>query len=822
MKKFILLACLIPAISFYSCSVFNFEMPESVTVKANAAYEFPLGGYSLEFAEEINVGKLQDILEDDDGESDSVFHVYDYRPDGKDADGVMTYILDYQIANIPLTVEADSDIGSISFDMEFDAPDFSGIISETLAVEGRELPVIEPGDSEFGRNLDAPIDFKITSPVFDKMSISEGFMVVKIVKSSDEDIVSEDFEMTISVALTDADGEILKRADGSEIRGESSNKDLAKEGDEIRLDLSGMEIEPYLKIIVGGSLSGGEQGKEHIYIISAGADGIKPKKITGLTMDEESLGENNKLLIQEEFSLNGMNTFLSAATIEKGSLSFSCEYPDGWSGIIIEETNFFLNGALELKRDEFKDASGDGNFILNKTASMDGKTIHPSSENEKEREYEVFTYNENNENDCSYLKFSVEDATIIFAEDGNDKITLNGSCEIESLTKLVIDISSLNDLNGEEGEIDTGLSFSSLLGDLLDNEDDENDISALMDDIKFSGIEGYLFMTYPESDGADDNQLDETFGNLKFNASIMANYTDKNEKPQEPIELIPRQILSMTQTKQTLASLADKDSIIGEKGKEFFSDENKGETYTAKITAFDELINSQPDNLVITYNLKLDDNKADKVTLSGDVLKAITDGTASVNLSVALVLPLQLKFVDNKDIPTSEPYQKKDGWITIHDVMAVAGNEIDEDLLKRDGPDDESDFEEYADKIKSVSLHYTFKNDSGLGMKVYLYDDKVFVYDDDESKNKAKTLKLTGEETKFEFTRDDINELFKAENYPFLPKIGVKIEAENPDEPDGERERGLVSLKHSASFGIEKVRFSVAVDGEVKIWDKND
>lgn len=819
MKKFILLACLIPAISFYSCSVFNFEMPESVTVKANAAYEFPLGGYSLQFAEEINVGKLQDILEDDDGESDSVFHVYDYRPDGKDADGVMTYILDYQIANIPLTVEADSDIGSISFDTTFAAPDFSGIISETLAVEGRELPVIEPGDSEFGRNLDAPIDFKITSPVFDKMSISEGFMVVKIVKSSDEDIVSEDFEMTISVALTDADGEILKRADGSEIRGESSNKDLAKEGDEIRLDLSGMEIEPYLKIIVGGSLSGGEQGKKHIYIISAGADGIKPKKITGLTMDEESLGERSKLLIQKEFSLNGMNTFLSEATIEKGSLSFSCEYPDGWSGIIIEDTNFFLNGALELKSDEFKNGSGNGNFILNKTASMDDKTIRPSSsKDEKERKYEVFTYNEN---DCSYLKFSVKNATIIFAEDGNDKITLNGSCEIESLRNLVIDISSLNDLGKEEGEIDTGLSFSSLLGDLLDNEDDENDISALMDDIKFSGIEGYLFMTYPESDGADDNQLDETFGNLKFDADITANYENKDGNMTTP--LITENGLSMTQTKQTLASLADKDSIIGEKGKEFFSDENKGKTYTAKITAFDKLINSQPDNLVITYKLGLANKADDTIELSGGVLKAITDGTASVNLSVALVLPLQLKFVDNKDIPTSEPYQKKDGWITIHDVMAVAGNEIDEDLLKRDGPDDESDFEEYADKIKSVSLHYTFKNDSGLGMKVYLYDDKVFVYDDDASKNKAKTLELTGKETKFEFTRDDINELFKAENYPFLPKIGVKIEAENPNEPnEPNEERGLVSLKHSASFGIEKVRFSVAVDGEVKIWDKND
>ena len=813
MKKFILLACLIPAISFYSCSVFNFEMPESVTVKANAAYEFPLGGYSLQFAEEINVGKLQDILEDDDGESDSVFHVYDYRPDGKDADGVMTYILDYQIANIPLTVEADSDIGSISFDTTFDAPDFSGMIGKDFLNGSSSFKVTESGqDFTLQGDVLPSIDFKITSPDFDRMTFRKGELKISLSKSGEN--VTENFEMRIGVALKDMNDNVIREKTIEE-------SDNLADGGTISLNLDGAEIGTQLKLVFSGRISGGTLGITHEYSVSAGLSDVKFAKITGLTMDEETLGERSKLPIEQKFSLNGMNTFLSEATIEKGSLSFSCEYPDGWSGIIIEETNFFLNGALELESDEFKNGSGDGNFILNKTASMDGKTIHPSSsKDEKERKYEVFTYAENNKNDCSYLKFSVKNATIIFAEDGNDKITLNGSCEIESLKNLVIDISSLNDLDGEEGEIDTGLSFSSLLGDLLDNEDDENDISALMDDIKFSGIEGYLFMTYPKSDGADDNQLDETFGNLKFDANITASYENKDGNM--TTSLITENGLSMTPTEQTLASLADKDSIIGENGKEFFSDENKGETYTAKITAFDELINSQPDNLVITYKLGLDNEVKKEIELSGDVLKAITDGTASVNLSVALVLPLQLKFVDNKDIPTSEPYQKKDGWITIHDVMAVAGNEIDEDLLKRDGPDDESDFEEYADKIKSVSLHYTFKNDSGLGMKVYLYDDKVFVYDDDESKNKAKTLELTGKETKFEFTRDDINELFKAENYPFLPKIGVKIEAENPDKPDEERERGLVSLKHSASFGIEKVRFSVAVDGEVKIWDKND
>lgn len=805
MKKFILLACLIPAISFYSCSVFNFEMPESVTVKANAAYEFPLGGYSLQFAEEINVGKLQDILEDDDGESDSVFHVYDYRPEGKDADGVMTYILDYQIANIPLTVEADSDIGSISFDTTFAAPNFSEMIGKNFLNGSSSFKVTELGQDVALQGDGLPsIDFKITSPDFDRMTFRKGALEISLSKSGEN--VTENFEMRIGVALKDMNDNVIREKTIEE------SVNLA-DGGTISLNLDGAEIGTQLKLVFSGRISGGTSGITHEYSVSAGLSDVKFAKITGLTMDEETLNGSNKLLIQKEFSLNGMNTFLSEATIEKGSLSFSCEYPDGWSGIIIEETNFFLNGALELKSNEFKNGSGDGNFILNKTASMDDKTIRPSSPEGSEREYKVFTYNENNENDCSYLKFSVEKATIIFAEDGNDKITLNGSCEIESLRNLVIDISSLNDLGGEEGEIDTGLSFSSLLGDLLDNEDDENDISALMDDIKFSGIEGYLFMTYPESDGADDNQLDKTFGNLKFDANITANYENKEGNKTTP--LIAKDGLSMTQTKQTLASLADKDSIIGEKGKEFFSDEKN---YTAKITAFDELINSQPDNLVITYKLKLANKADDTIELSGDVLKAITDGTASVNLSVALVLPLQLKFVDYKDIPTSK--SDKDGWITIHDVMAVAGNEIDEDLLKRDGPDDESDFEEYADKIKSVSLHYTFKNDSGLGMKVYLYDDKVFVYDDDASKNKAKTLELTGKETKFEFTRDDINELFKAENYPFLPKIGVKIEAENPNEP--KEERGLVSLKHSASFGIEKVRFSVAVDGEVKIWDKND
>ncbi|WP_407428986.1 hypothetical protein [Treponema sp.] len=760
MKKLIFpFSVILFSLTALSC---DFSLPEKVSVKSSGTYEFSLGGSSISVADKLSVSKLKDILDKDDN---SGLSVYDYNPTGKSTD-VLQYILNYQIADIPLSITTDSDLGEISFNTTFDAPDLSQTISDSLNLT-QTLTVYELGTDGSLRdnsgNSGIPLTFNITSPDFTYMYIRSGTFDISLTAPAN---VSDDFTMTACVTLTDTNGKT--------IAGPSTSASLAGGGN-LSLDLSGKTLVPNMLVWVSGEISGGTTGTKLDYTVKLSPNNIKFSKITGLTMSNSDLGTNGTISIDESFALDGINSVLKSATVESGSLSFSCAYPEGWSGIVIENgTEFNLSGGITIPDSEFTDG-GESGYILHKTASLNGKTVTPT----------------NVSTSGSQLVFSLQNATIVFADEGETtSITLAGSCSIDSLSNLIVDISELGELgNGAgSGEIDTGLSFSSLLNDIADSDDSE--ISNLLKNIEFSGIEGYIFMTYPVENSAIED--------LSFNAGVTASYDGGSQT------LLSSDTIKMKQTTEDLSSLADSNYMIST-DKMFASHDNDADNYySAELTNVTELLNDLPDNLKIAYNLTLS-GSAGEITLEGDALDALTSGSTSISVNIALILPLKIKLNDTYDIPSAS--RLDDSYITINDVLSLAGHEIDEDLLKRDSADDKSKFKKYTDLIESVSVVYTVKNDTGLKLSAVFYDDQVFT-DSDFSSDSCKKLTVSGSQETLTFTGEEIASLF--DNYPFCPKIKIAIEADGSE----------IKVPRSAEFGLANCRLIIKTNGTVDVWEK--
>ncbi len=780
MKKFPYLA-IFTSLMLFACN--DYELPESISVKQKANYEVALGGSSFKVSEKFNVDKFKEALEDEDNEDAAAsLTVYDYNPTENDSD-VLQYILNYQIEGIDLGLTTDSDLDTIEFDTTFTAPDFSSDISSNLTLT-TTLPIVELGrDGSLG---DIPLYFNITSPEFSTMLIRSGSLDVTVTAPAN---VSPDFAMEATITLTNTSGNI--------IAGPSDATDFAN-GGSVSLDLSGKTLVPNMLIVVSGSISGGVEGNALEYTVTASPNNIKFDTIKGLTMTSEDLGENATIEIEESFELTGINGALKSATIEDGTLSFSCSYPDGWSGIVVDEDYFALSGGLELKggfnRDDDKAVvdygdfkyTDDSKYILYEEATLTDKSVSPST---------VSTYSGS---DKSYIKFHLENATIVFADTDSgeeDSITLAGSCKINKIDELVIDLSALGDLsNGSNNEIDTGISFSTLLSDILDDEDEE--ISNLLNNVEFSDIKGYLLMTYPKT-------CSDALSSISFSGNVTANYDSGSTT------LLSSDSIGMKQSDKILSSYLVTEKTtdssgkaitkewIGEEGAAFLTDMN-----SAELENMTELLNARPDNLKIAYSLAISDSVTD-VTLTGDDVDALTDGTSSINISLALVLPLKIVLNDEYDYPSSS--RNDDGFITIDNVLEIADQEITEDLLNRDDENEELDYEKYIDAIKSVGITYEIGNTTGLEVHAYFYDETVF----NGTNYEPKELVIGESSESLNFTNDEIKKIFSSESYPFCPKIKLAIK------------EGDVEITRDAGFGV-KAKLFVKTDGTVEIWNKND
>jgi len=441
---FAALSCLL-----VSCSMITgFEIPESVTLVTKATYSVPLGKAKGLLSDHINAQKLHDII---DGNATSAadhddykgVEIYDYN---KNQDNIQRYIVNYPVADIPLDMSeyfsklddldlskgstnsfsqefATQDLSSLDFSQDVDI-DFKSIFDEKIQINNSaipEIPVVEPGTAE-AQELVLPmpgeyIDFRFTSPSFTGVTFKEGGIVFSVTVSSG----TPTMEMNVKAVLYDGSNKKIAESDSVNIAS----------GGNLTIDLAGKTIPASMRFQFVGDFSGGTALNPLKYQTSLSlTSGYKISRISGLTIPKEDLA-GYAMNVDKTISTAELQAYLKTATISQGSLNYKVEIPSTWSGIK-SEPQLSVSGGLEIDSSEFKNSSGSGAYITNKTVNLKGKTILPQD----------IRIN-------GSIPFELDNATVTidYDESGNvvDKVGFSSTAEITELSNAQIYMNDLID-----------------------------------------------------------------------------------------------------------------------------------------------------------------------------------------------------------------------------------------------------------------------------------------------------------------------------------------------------------------------------------------
>lgn len=773
---FLVLGGLFAGFNFFSCDL---ETPERISIKTSGTnYEFPLGSGSFFIRDKMSASELRKNFSENLSEGSEEIKVYDYNPTQSDGD-VLQYLIKYPIKEVSLGLSADG-TNDMNFSTKIEISNLNENIGKSLTIEEKSYTIIETGiESVIPENKGIP--FNITAPTFSRIKLSAGSFKISV---NPEGTVSEDFELNASVILCDGSGNEIASSEERNIASGTGNSPLV-------LDLSGKILQPEMRFKLSGTMRGGTAGTVHSFKVSMQADSFKIQQVTGLTMTAEEIGDLDSnpetpdgcVSFESDFDFSGVNDYLISAEIESGKMNVFSTIPEGWSGITagIEKINVSQGEGFKVSENEFSDetlsAEESTKYLFNKTAVLENQTIKPSNV-------------AGNVKVSGQVSVSFENATLIFDEaTANPEVEIGGSCKIDRIKSLKVNISALSEASDLTGEVDTGLNFSNLLKDNL------GDASDLIKNIEFSGVEGYVFAIQPGI---------EVFNGVNYsNCKLEAVYeTDGIPKTSELVN----GRLSLKETKIDLDALADENYMITDSS--ILSPENENYSVKTEDSAVCNLLNDMPDSLKIKYELSGFSNATNELELTGDDFEKLTE-LKSVQIFILLKVPLQFTLKDKFDFPLDS--HVADGYVTVSDVRslinAINGNgdtfDETEDLLKRDSEEDFKDVKKYFDLVDSVSIYYKTTNSTKLEISGSIKDDSNLI------EEKTLSFEPSAEFKKLELTGEEIKNVF--DHYPFTPKIPVKIKA------DGK----LRQIPRNAEFGMSGY-VQIKLSGQVEIWNKNE
>ena len=777
---FLVLGGLFAGFNFFSCDL---ETPERISIKTSGTnYEFPLGSGSFLIRDKMSASELRKNFSENLSEGSEEIKVYDYNPNQCD-DDVLQYLIKYPIKEVSLGLSADG-TNDMNFSTKIEISNLNENIGQALKIEEKSYTIIETGiESVIPENKGIP--FNITAPTFSRIKLSAGSFKISV---NPEGTVSEDFELNARVILCDGSGNEIASSEERNIASGTGNSPLV-------LDLSGKILQPEMRFKLSGTMRGGTAGTVHSFKVSMQADSFKIQQVTGLTMTAEEIGDLDSnpetpdgcVSFESDFDFSGVNDYLISAEIESGKMNVFSTIPEGWSGITagIENINVSQGEGFKVSENEFSDetlsAEESTKYLFNKTAVLENQTIKPSNV-------------EGNVKVSGQVSVSFENATLVFDEaTANPEVEIGGSCKIDKIKSLKVNISALSEASDLTGKVDTGLNFSNLLKDNL------GDASDLIKNIKFSGVEGYVFAIQPGI---------EVFKGVYYsNCKLEAVYeTDGISKTSVLVNVNGNGNggLSLKETKIDLDALADENYMITDKS--ILSPEN----YSVKTedSAVCNLLNDMPDSLKIKYELSGFSNATNELELTGEDFEKLTE-LKSVQIFILLKVPLQFTLTDKFDFPLDS--HVADDYVTVSDVRSLINtingngdtfNET-EDLLKRDSEEDFKDVKKYFDLVDSVSIYYKATNSTQLEISGSIKDDSNLI------EEKTLSFEPSAEFKKLELTGEEIKNVF--DHYPFTPKIPVKIKA------DGQ----LRQIPRNAEFGMSGY-VQIKLSGQVEIWNKNE
>ena len=485
MKKIFNSFIAVCSLIFISCG--DYQIPQSVSIKTDADYNFSVGSIEQDLSSFLNIKTISEKLNSSISEGNknafSSFSVYDYRPPLTDSGNQsQKFLAEVKLQEIPVDISeylSNMDISTSlkeqSFEQQFtipslsvdslssdlELPDFNEIISESAEIGlPPNLEIIIPG------NLNAEIepftiDINVTSPEFSSISFYEGNLQVSII--TDEEVYGSTVDAKLE--LLDSDGKLVSQASNT-ITNQAT----------FPLPIAGKTLKPNMKLKLSGKQSGGKDLNFPKYKIRCIFSAIKIKEIIGLKMD---LGEQGNLSIDQKVYIGTDDTFVSCV-IGKGSLSAIAKIPDRWTGVS-SDSDLRIEGALKksdanaITESDFDKSQENPPYILNRTLNLQGHTFSKESEAINVK---------------GTVKIKLDDvngANIYLEQDttGLNKIKVDTTCSITEIQNITIDTAKAG--------IQDKLSFK-------DEQPLPPEIATYVDNIILTkaGIEGSYTNTLPE------------------------------------------------------------------------------------------------------------------------------------------------------------------------------------------------------------------------------------------------------------------------------------------------------------------------------------
>lgn len=484
MKKIFNSFIAVCSLIFISCG--DYQIPQSVSIKTDADYNFSVGSIEQDLSSFLNIKtiseKLNSSLSEGNKNAFSSFSVYDYRPPLTDS-GTQSqkFLAEVKLQEIPVDISeylSNMDISTSlkeqSFEQQFtipslsvdslssyiDLPDFNEIIKTKSQINLPSDSITIPGALN---NSITPttINVNIKSPEFSSISFYEGNIQVSIKTDMDP----HGSEVSATLRLLDSDGNLISSA---------SNK-ITNKGTFL-LPIDGKTLKTNMKLELSGTQSGGILGESLSYKIECLFSAIKIKEIKGLKMD---LGEQGNLSVDQNIYIGTDDTFVSCV-IGEGSLSAIAKIPETWTGVS-SDSDLRIEGALKksdgnaITESDFNKTDENLPYILNRNLNLSGCTFSKEPEAINVKGTVQITLDDVNGADI-YLE---QDTT------GLNKIKVDTTCSITEIQSIIIDTAKAG--------IQDKLSFE-------DEQELPPEINTYVDNIILTkaGIEGTYTNTLPQ------------------------------------------------------------------------------------------------------------------------------------------------------------------------------------------------------------------------------------------------------------------------------------------------------------------------------------
>ncbi|MDY4467293.1 hypothetical protein [Treponema porcinum] len=522
--KLFVLAAAIPVI--VSCS---WKIPESVSVKTDAEYNFTIGTFSEKLSKYLSVDTLTEQMES--SSSDVSFNVYDYYPESdrqKIASGgtaSQKFLVDFSLQEIPIDIGSYLDkmdfadqLKGMSFDQTFDVPDLSvSSFEEPINLSDINKKIRENADLNF---VDITIPHGINGTLSEEQCPSQN-VTVNAPEFRALEFYSGSLDLSISCKETPVVSTNLKISLLDNSHGESygkeitsvSNVDLLTQS-KVSLPLAGKTLVPKMKLKVSGTSSGGTSGNNSTYSISASfSDDSTISRATGLTMSIDPVFINQEVKIETEDAFVSCEIGDKSET-EKSILSITTKLPDGWTDVTADrEIN--LSGAITAADAEFDKTGESDEYLIKRTLLLNGKTYSKK---------EIDGVVSGDINVGGTINISLNNADIVLPNGEAPKIMISTSCSITKVTSMTIDLSKY------ESPIETKVEA---------NEDLPSEVSNFIEKIQLnpSGMNVKYYNTLPAENDIEFTVKSGFFG-ITNNTGTMTGGTGTADAPSESMKFL--------------------------------------------------------------------------------------------------------------------------------------------------------------------------------------------------------------------------------------------------------------------------------------------